>query len=108
MTQSPFLLVKQLQGDVLRRLAHVDSADLSPAQQQDLADMKNGLIDARLDIQDYELAETRDDQLRNARDAKKRLVIIHTLVTQDSLGVFDAVDTAHISAQIEQVIDRLR
>lgn len=105
---SPFILVKQLQGDVLRLLSHIDIVDLNPSQQQKLADLKNGLIDARLDIQDYELAETRDDQLRNAKDAKKRLVTVRDLIVHDTLNVFGAVDTAHLTARVEQISDRLR
>lgn len=108
MIKSPFLLVKQLEGDVLSLLSYIDIADLTMAQQQNVADIKNGLVDARLDTQDYELAETRDDQLRNAKEAKARLEYVRGLIVTNTLNVFGAVDVAHITAQIGQINDRLR
>lgn len=108
MTTSPFLLAKRLEADVIRLLSYVDAADLDVKQQQDLAQLKNGLIDARLEIQDYELAETRDDQLRNAKTAKKYLQNVEKLVASNPVNAFGAVDVAHISAYIGQIEDKLR
>jgi len=108
MTKSPFLLVKQLEGDILRLLSHLDTTLLETKEQHLIAQLKNGLIDARLEIQDYELAETRDNQLRNATDAKKYLIKIEKFITTNPAGAFGAVDTAHIFAQIGQISDRLK
>lgn len=107
-TTSPFLLAKQLEGDILRLLAHIDLTLLETKEQNIIAQLKNGLIDARLEIQDYELAETRDHQLRNAHDAKKYLVRIEKFITTNPANVFGAVDTAHLFAQIGQISDRLK
>ena len=108
MNSSPFLLVKQLESDVVRLIAYVDITDLSHEEQQKLAALRHSLIDARLEIQDYELAETRDDQLRNAKDSKKYLQKVRTIITDNTLNVFGAVDVAHLTAKLEQIIDRLR
>lgn len=105
---SPFLLIKQLQLDVFRALSPIDSASLATPEQQTLLKLKNCLVDARLDVQDYELAETRDDQLRNAKEAKERLDFVHDAITRNTLQVFGAVDVAHLSAQISQIKERLR
>lgn len=102
------MLVKGLETDVLRLLSHFDVADLDVRQQQDLAQLKNGLIDARLEIQDYELAETRDDQLRNAKTAKKYLHNVEKLIVANPAGIFGAVDVAHLTAYIGQIQDKLR
>lgn len=108
MSQSPFILMKQLEGDVLRLLSHLDITLLDTKEQHLIAQLKNGLIDARLEIQDYELAETREHQLRNARDAKKYLIKIEKFITTNPSGAFGAVDTAHLFAQIGQIGDRLK
>lgn len=105
--KSPFLLMKQLEGDVLRLLSHVDITELETAEQHKLAQLKNLLIDTRLEIQDYELAETRDNQLRNARDAKQRLDTIQKAISGSTLSVFGSVDVAHLVAKIGQIEDKL-
>lgn len=107
-TKSPFLLVKQLEGDIHRLLSGIDVAWLETKEQHMIAQLKNGLIDARLEIQDYELAETREDQLRNARDAKKYLQNVEKLMTANPAGVFGAVDVAHLTAYIGRITDNLR
>jgi len=104
---SPYVLAKELEANVLRLLAHIDSADLSTKEQHTLAQLKNALIDARLEIQDYELAETRDDQLRNAKIAKKYLQNVEKLMATNPTGVFGPVDVAHLTAYIGQITDRL-
>ncbi len=91
-----------------RLLSQLDVAELNVAQQQNLADIKHGLIDTRLDIQDYELAETRDEQLRNAKQAKERLASLRVAITSNTLNVFGSVDVAHLSAQLEHIADQLR
>lgn len=100
--------MKQLEGDILRLLSHLDLTLLETKEQHLIAQLKNGLIDVRLEVQDYELAETRDNQLRNAKDAKKYLVKIEKYVTANPAGSFGAVDTAHLFAQISQISDRLK
>lgn len=106
--QSPFLLAKRLSADVLHLLVQIDASELAIPEQQKLERLKNALIDARLEIQDYELAETRDNQLRNAKNAQKYLAKIKNTITDSDLNVFGAVDVAHLSAQVEQIIARLR
>ena len=106
--KSPFLQVKQLEGDVLRLLSHIDVTVISTQEQHAIAQLKNGLIDARLEIQDYELAETREHQLRNAKDAKQYLHTVEKLITSNPAGAFGAVDVAHLTAYIGQVQDNLR
>ena len=105
---SPYVLAKQLEGDIIRLLAHIDTADLNTKEQHTLAQLKNGLIDARLEIQDYELAETREDQLRNAKIAKKYLQNVEKLMVANPTGVFGPVDVAHLTAYIGQITDRLK
>lgn len=86
----------------------VDTLLLSAEEQRKVEQLRNNLIDARLEIQDYELAETREDQLRNGAAAQKYLQKVRAVIAGNSLNVFGAVDVAHLTAQIEQITDRLR
>lgn len=106
--QSPFLLAKRLSADVLHLLVQIDTSALPIPEQQKIERLRNALIDARLEIQDYELAETRDNQIRNAKNAQKYLAKIKNTITDSELNVFGAVDVAHLTAQVEQIIARLR
>jgi|ERR1700741_1219924 len=105
---SPFILAKQLEGNILRLLAHIDITDLSTKEQHMIAQLKNSLVDARLEIQDYELAETRDHQLKNARESKKYLHNVEKLILSNPASAFGAVDVAHLTAYIGQITDRLK
>lgn len=105
---SPFILAKRLEADVNRLLYGIDAAELDTKEQQTLILLKNTLVDARLDVQDYELAETREFQLGNAKDAKHRLTIIQEIISENSLQTFGPVDVAHLLAQIGQITDRLK
>lgn len=109
MTQnSPFLVVKQLQGDVLRLLSGIDTTILDTKEQQAIEGLRNNLVDVRLEVQNYELAETRDHQLRNAKAARKYLHSIEKLIISNPSGVFGPVDVAHLTAYIGQITDRLK
>lgn len=107
-TTSPFLLVKQLEADIVRLLSHLDLPTLQIKEQQGVAQLRNSMVDARLDVQDYELAETREDQLRNAKDAKKRLHTVEQLILANPSNVFGSVEVAQLSAYIGQIVDKLR
>lgn len=93
---------------MLRLLSHLDIPTLSTKEQHAVAQLKNALIDARLEIQDYELAETRNHQLRNAKDAKGYLHNVEKLMSANPAGVFGAVDVAHLTAYIGQITDKLK
>lgn len=108
MNSSPFLLVKQLQADVLRLLSGIDVTTLDTKEQQVVEDLRNNLIDVRIEIQNYELAETREHQLKNAKVAKKHMQTIEKLIMSNPVGVFGPVDVAHLTAYIGQITDRLK
>ena len=92
---------------MLQLLRAVDTADYTIKEQQTIATLKNTLADVRLDIQDYEFAETKAEQLRFSTDAKRRLDKIHTLLLALPLGVAGPVDIAQLSAYIEHIKERL-
>ncbi len=107
MSTSPFLLVKQLESDVLRLLSTIEITDLDIVQQRTLTQLKNSLVDARLDVQDYELAETRELQIGNRDDARRRLEYVQKTIADNTFNAFGSVDVAHLIAQIGQISDHL-
>ena len=108
MEQSPFLLIRGLETRINAALSAFDMYAFEAAQQKVLKMLKRELTDARLDIRDYELSETRDVQLKNAAAGKKRLESLRKLILAASdFGVFGAADVADLTAQLDQIEARL-
>lgn len=106
--ESPFMLVSELKQDILRQLSRLDIVSLPTKEQEVIEQLRGEIVDARLDIKDYELAETRDDQLRNAKDAKKRLHTVEQLILANPSNIFGSVEVAQLTAYIGHITDRLR
>jgi hypothetical protein len=105
---SPFLLIKQLELQVSATLSALDIYSLPTEERKVVKFLKAGLIDARLDIRDYELSETRAEQLRYAKQAKKRLDYVRKqILLASEYDIFGAVDVAQLTAQIETTSERL-
>jgi hypothetical protein len=107
--QSPFSLVTQLHNGLRRQLADVDVLSL-PATQRRLAELlKRQSADARLDVRDYELSETREEQLKNAKAAKDRLDQLRkNILEMSNFGLFSAVDVAGLSGLIDSIAEHMR
>lgn len=102
------MLVSELKQDILRQLSRLDIVSLPTKEQEVIEQLRGEIVDARLDIKDYELAETRDDQLRNAKDAKKRLHTVEQLILANPSNIFGSVEVAQLTAYIGHITDRLR
>lgn len=71
---------------------------------QAVDELRQDLVDAKKYAQDYELSETREEQVANARKANSWLDKAHRAILKASeFNVFGPIDIAHISAQIDQV-----
>lgn len=106
--KSPFLLVKDLERQLSSVLAAIDVYALAAGERKLVTMLKRELADARLDIRDYELSETRDEQLAHAKEAKARLGHVRKYILAASEhNIFSAVDVAEASAHIEQIMDYL-
>lgn len=106
--ESPFLLMRGLETQLNGRLAAIDVYGLPEGERKVVTGLKQELVDARLDIRDYELSETRAQQLKNAKAAKNRIKDIQKAVLAASeYNVFGAADVAQLSAQLEHIQERL-
>jgi hypothetical protein len=99
---------KELERQIGSILSAYDITEL-PIRERELASaLKHQLIDARLGTQEYEYAQTREQQVRAAKEAKGHLEELRkTIVKASEYNLFGAVDVALASARIEQIISRL-
>lgn len=105
---SPYLLTKALETSLNSVLSALDIYSLQTAPQKLVNAIKRELVDARLDVRDYELSETREEQLGNAKHARTRLKKLdRDIIAASEYNIFSSVDVAQISANIEQIIERL-
>jgi hypothetical protein len=106
MEKSPFLRIKQLEIHINGILSSVDLYELERTQQKIVVALKRELVDARLDIRDYELSETRNEQLENAKNARKRIDTLRMqILSASEYDLFGAVDVAQLTAQLDQIAD---
>lgn len=74
-----------------------------------MTQIKRQAIDARLEVRDYEYAETRAEQQKSALSANKYLQKLQTnMLKASESNLFSAADVALLSAQIEQIISELQ
>jgi predicted Holliday junction resolvase-like endonuclease len=100
--------LKEIEAEVTIILSHAAIDELNYEVQKLAADIKRQLTDARLDVRDYEYADTRHEQLRYATEGKKRLQKVRQEVVKASENeLFSAVDVAQITARIEAAIEQL-
>ena len=79
-----------------------DTEQLDQAQKKAVANVKRLTTDVRLDIRDYELSETRDDQIAKMVEAKKRLSRLQANILAAG-PVFGPADVAQLDAQLQQI-----
>ncbi|MEO6761076.1 MAG: hypothetical protein ABI220_01705 [Candidatus Saccharimonadales bacterium] len=105
--KSPFLAIKQIDTMLKGILREIDLEELKAAEKKAIQSLKHQMVDTRLDIRDYELSETRDEQLKYAHEAKKGVAKAQALMLQADT-VFGATDVAHLTARLDQTKDWLR
>jgi divalent metal cation (Fe/Co/Zn/Cd) transporter len=70
---SPSRMVKQVELQINANLRKIDFHKLSTNVRDILAKLQQNLADSRVYTRDYELSESREEQLDNAKKAKKWL-----------------------------------
>jgi hypothetical protein len=102
-------MVKQLEVQTNQILRNIDLQKLGSKERKIVTNLQQNLRDARIYTGDYELSETRDEQVANARTAKKWLSQSRKNILEASeYNIFGAIDVAHLSAQIEQIMSELK
>lgn len=107
MPESPFVAMQRVEGQIKALLRQADPDLLDADEKKAMSKLRRLSTDARLDIRDYELSETREEQLKCAAVAQKRL----GKLAQNILAagpVFGPADVAQLSALVEQINGWLR
>jgi len=103
---SPFLAMQRAELLLKGVLRTLDSDMLDAAEKKVVATIKRLAVDVRINLRDYELSETRAEQLRNAVAAKKRIAKLQANILHASM-VFGPVDVAQLDAQLEQISEMI-
>jgi hypothetical protein len=104
--KSPFLAMQRVEGQLKGILRTLDTDLLSTEEKKLVDGLKRLSIDARLDIRDYELSETREEQLKCAAAATKKLKKLEAAILATG-SLFGAADVAQLTAQMQQIEGRL-
>ena len=106
--QSLYDSAKALDTTVRRILALIDKDGLPFAEKSTIEQLQRLLTDAKLDVRDYEFADTRAEQLQLAGVAREHLEQVEKSILKASeYNIFSAVDVAAISASLQHIIARL-
>ncbi len=106
--QSPFTMVKGLENQIVGVLSVLDVYAMPLAERKIVTELRRDLVDSRLDVRDYELSETRDEQLGKAKLAQERLEQVRKLILAASeINIFSAIDVAQLTAIIEHIGTKL-
>ena len=103
---SPFLAMQRVEGQIKTLLRRVDVDELELEERKAASKLKRLAIDARLDVRDYELSETRPEQLECAVAAKNSIFKLQAVILAAG-NVFGPADVAQLGAQLEQINGRL-
>jgi hypothetical protein len=106
---SPLQLAREIETAIGGIVSRVDVDALPLEQRKMVAELRGLATDARLDARDYDYAETRAEQQALVRESHQRLEQLQKrIVAASSQQLFSAVDVAHLSAQIQQLIAKLQ
>lgn len=104
---SPFLAMQRAEGQIKALLRAIDTDLLGQTEKKAVGGLRRMATDTRLDVRDYELSETREEQVKYMLAAKKRLVKLRATILEVGTA-FSAADVAQLTAHLEQIEDRLR
>lgn len=101
--------IRKLELHISSTLRQTDLGELSQPLKMLLAKMWTDLETARIHAQAYELSEMRDEQLQNAKVARKWLSAVRRAILKASEdNVFSTIDVAHLTAQIDILKSELK
>jgi len=104
--QSPFLAMQRAETQLKSLLRTIDTDLLAPDEKRAVASLRRLSADTRLDIRDYELSETRAEQLKQAAEARQGLEKLKSQLLVAG-NVFGPADIAQLDAQLEHIKSRL-
>lgn len=108
-SKAPSAATKDLDGQVRRILRPIDVLSLNRRLREQITDLNQALTDSKIYAQDYELSETREEQLASAKTAKLYLKKARSsILALSEYDIFSPLDVAHLTATIDQIISKLQ
>lgn len=105
MVRSPLNSAKGLQAQIESILMSVELDTLPVDYREIVRNIKRLAADARLEVRDYEYAETLAEQASNAKNARIYFERLQSnIIKASEANIFSAVDVAHTSALIQKII----
>jgi hypothetical protein len=102
--KAPSARARDIERQVNQILRPIDLLKRSRDIRETIANLRQNLHDARIYTTDYELSETRENQLDNAKQAKRYLERANKgILTASEDDIFGTLDVAHITALIDQL-----
>jgi hypothetical protein len=96
-------------GQVGAILSQVDLDMLDRSQIKLIGTIKHLLADARLDIRDWEMSDSREEMQRNAHEAVKRIDQARaSILLASEHDLFTAINVADITSQFDYIESELR
>ena len=106
--ESVYLSAKQIEADIARLFAAIDLQALDTNARDVAKNLKRNASDARLDVRDYDFAETRAEQAQLGKEARVRLEAVHQgILDASQYNMISAVDVAELTARIDYLLERL-
>ena len=101
-------LALELDTGIRASLSSFDIDSLPHTERELVAEMKRQASEARLDVRDYEYAESRAEQLAGLKESKERFEQLQkNIVKASEYNLFGAVDVVQLSTKIQQIIARM-
>ncbi len=105
---TPYEQTKALETHIGTIIAATDVDSLPNTARELLSHIKRLIVDARLDIRDYDYADTRAEQSQRAKQAQTRLINVQKMILSASeYNIFSAADVAQLSAAAEHITAQL-
>lgn len=99
----------RLVGQVGSILNRTDLDMLDKSEMRLVGTIKRLMADARLDIRDWEMADSKEEMQKGAEEALERLNEVRaSILLASEHNLFTAIDIAEITAQFDQVVAELK
>ena len=93
---------REIEAEIKQIMILVDMFEADKTTRALSYQLRRDMTDARLEIRDYELAETRVDQMAVGKGARKRLMAVRDGILLASMhNIFSPVDVAQLTARLE-------
>jgi hypothetical protein len=100
--------IKGVEAHVTTILALQDLDFLGLAQRELLTTIRHQVIDTRLEVRDYEYADTRVHQLEHAKAGQAYLDgLRQNIMRASEHNIFGPVDVAQLTAQLDSIKEQL-